>query len=142
MGREPNDRRQCSPARVAVATVEELTAPGQVRARAECVRALAAAVRGGPGTLEPGDDLESDLKRLTSRGGIGLWTAAYISMRTWRRADASLIWMDLGVAQGPEDRLARRDPGRGRALAPLPRLRRGASLATPHAVLIDRGRFR
>lgn len=82
------DRLAPSPARVAAATLDELTGLGLIRARAECVRTLAAAVSDGSLSLEPGADPVAALPRLTAIPGIGPWTAHYIAMRAWRWPDA------------------------------------------------------
>ncbi|WP_337172984.1 AlkA N-terminal domain-containing protein [Paludisphaera sp.] len=110
------DRLSPAPGRLAGATVDELAALGLIRARAECIRALATAARDGTLSLEPGPDPEADLARLTSIPGIGPWTARYIAMRAWRWPDAfphhDLVLRKALNARSPAEALAAAEPWR------------------------------
>ncbi|MEE8580809.1 MAG: AlkA N-terminal domain-containing protein [Myxococcota bacterium] len=57
-------------------------------ARAESIRALAAAVRDGTLNLDAPLELESAVAQLMALPGIGPWTAGYIAMRALREPDA------------------------------------------------------
>ncbi|HEV3341058.1 MAG TPA: AlkA N-terminal domain-containing protein [Pirellulales bacterium] len=85
-----------SPGRIADARLDELTSLGLVRARAECLRELARAVRDKGLSLEAGADAASGIERLTALPGIGAWTAHYIAMRAMRWPDA-FPHSDLGL---------------------------------------------
>jgi AraC family transcriptional regulator, regulatory protein of adaptative response / DNA-3-methyladenine glycosylase II len=61
---------------------------GIPRARADAIRALAAAVAGGALRLDPAADPEATVARLTAIPGIGAWTAAYIALRALGEPDA------------------------------------------------------
>lgn len=82
------DRLAPTPDRVAHAPVEDLTALGIVRARAESIRALAREMAAGRLSLEPGAQPEEAIARLTALPGVGPWTAQYIAMRALRWPDA------------------------------------------------------
>jgi AraC family transcriptional regulator of adaptative response / DNA-3-methyladenine glycosylase II len=73
---------------IAEANVEDLTALGITRARAETILTLAQAVAAGQISLEPGADVERTVKDLTALKGIGEWTAQYIAMRALSWPDA------------------------------------------------------
>jgi AraC family transcriptional regulator of adaptative response / DNA-3-methyladenine glycosylase II len=85
-----------TPARIADARLDELTALGLVTARAESVRALARAVGDKAVSLEPGPDPLACTERLMALPGIGPWTAHYIAMRGLRWPDA-FPHSDLGL---------------------------------------------
>ncbi|OJW17867.1 MAG: hypothetical protein BGO49_30715 [Planctomycetales bacterium 71-10] len=121
------DRLTPSPERVAAVTLDELAAIGLVRSRAECLRALAAAVRDGDVSLEPGPDPE----RLMTIPGIGPWTADYIAMRAWGRPDAfphhDLVLRKALGTRSPAEALAAAEPWRPwRAYAAMHLWRRSA----------------
>lgn len=82
------DRLAPTPDRVARARVEDLTALGIVRARAESMRALAREMAAGRLSLEPGARPDEVIPRLTALPGVGPWTAQYIAMRALRWPDA------------------------------------------------------
>lgn len=77
-----------TPARVASASAEELTALGVTSARARSILALAAEVADGRLRLEPGARAEETIAKLVALPGIGPWTAHYIAMRALRWTDA------------------------------------------------------
>jgi AraC family transcriptional regulator of adaptative response / DNA-3-methyladenine glycosylase II len=70
---------------LATANVERIGLP---RARAACVRALAAAVSRGDLSLNESVGLERSIAQLTEIPGIGPWTAHYIAMRALGEPDA------------------------------------------------------
>jgi AraC family transcriptional regulator of adaptative response / DNA-3-methyladenine glycosylase II len=74
----------------------DLAAIGLPRARAEGVRALAAAVAAGEVDLERGSPTAEVAPRLQQVPGIGPWTAQYLAMRALRDSDAFPAG-DLGV---------------------------------------------
>jgi AraC family transcriptional regulator of adaptative response / DNA-3-methyladenine glycosylase II len=77
-----------SPARLAAASLSEMTRLGILKSRAQCIRDLAQAVSAGTIHLEPGVNPEADIKSLLAIRGIGDWTASYIAMRALRWPDA------------------------------------------------------
>lgn len=77
-----------SATRLADARVEELSALGLTRARAQTVLTLSRAVAERAITLEPGADLASTHEALLELPGIGAWTAQYIEMRALGFPDA------------------------------------------------------
>jgi AraC family transcriptional regulator of adaptative response / DNA-3-methyladenine glycosylase II len=74
-----------APDMLATANVERIGLP---RARAACVRALAAAVSRGDLSLNESVGLERSIAQLTEIPGIGPWTAHYIAMRALGEPDA------------------------------------------------------
>jgi AraC family transcriptional regulator, regulatory protein of adaptative response / DNA-3-methyladenine glycosylase II len=79
-----------TPARVAVATVEDIARHGIVAARAGAIIALAEAQRSHGLCLDGGahQNPNDAIKRLAEVSGIGPWTAHYIAMRALRWPDA------------------------------------------------------
>ena len=77
-----------APERIAGASVEQLTAHGITRARAQTLRALAQACVDGRLRLEPGVDAGAAATALQALPGIGPWTAQYVAMRALGAADA------------------------------------------------------
>ena len=72
-----------------MAVVEaELEEVGIIRARANTIRGLAAAVLADPTLLQPGEGLVQDIERWIMLPGIGPWTAHYVAMRVLREPDA------------------------------------------------------
>ncbi len=65
-------------------------------ARAETIRALARAVRGGKIKFEGVVDTDEFLRRLCEIPGIGAWTAQYVAMRALAEPDA-FPSSDLGL---------------------------------------------
>jgi AraC family transcriptional regulator of adaptative response / DNA-3-methyladenine glycosylase II len=92
-----------APALVADARVDELTGLGLVKARAECVRAVARAVCEKAVSLETAPDPVACIERLKSLPGIGSWTAHYIAMRGLRWPDA-FPHADLGLRKALQGR--------------------------------------
>lgn len=84
---------------LAEAPVEEIGLP---RARAEAIRALAAAVAGGEVDLQPGAETARSVEALRALPGIGDWTAEYIAMRALREPDAFPA-SDLGLRRALSD---------------------------------------
>jgi len=84
---------------LAEAPVEEIGLP---RARAEAIRALAAAVACGEVDLQPGAETERSVEALRALPGIGDWTAEYIAMRALREPDAFPA-SDLGLRRALSD---------------------------------------
>lgn len=130
------DRLAPSPERVAAATPDELAAIGLVRSRAECLRALAAAVRDGEISLEPGPDPAAGLERLMTIPGVGPWTARYIAMRAGRWPDAfphhDLVLRKALGTRSPAEALAAAEPWRPwRAYAAMHLWRRSADRSIP-----------
>lgn len=72
------DRLFPAPAALAEADVGAIGLPA---ARAQAVRAAAAAVASGALSLEPNGSLESLVERLEALPGIGRWTAHYLALR-------------------------------------------------------------
>jgi AraC family transcriptional regulator of adaptative response / DNA-3-methyladenine glycosylase II len=66
----------------------ELEEVGIIRARANTIRGLAAAVLADPTLLQPGEGLVQDIERWIMLPGIGPWTAHYVAMRVLREPDA------------------------------------------------------
>jgi AraC family transcriptional regulator of adaptative response / DNA-3-methyladenine glycosylase II len=77
-----------APERIANASVEQLTAHGITRARAQTLRVLAQACVDGRLRLEPGVDADAVATALQALPGIGPWTAQYVAMRALGAADA------------------------------------------------------
>jgi AraC family transcriptional regulator of adaptative response / DNA-3-methyladenine glycosylase II len=85
----PGLERLCpTPQRIAAASIEELTALGIIRSRAQSIVALAGEIDSGRLTLEPGADPERTMEQLVQLPGIGAWTAHYVAMRALRWPDA------------------------------------------------------
>ena len=84
--------------RLADAPRDGLGMPG---ARAEAIRALAAAVASGRLDLSGAGEVERTLETLLAIRGVGEWTAAYVAMRALGDADAFPA-TDLGVRHGFE----------------------------------------
>jgi AraC family transcriptional regulator of adaptative response / DNA-3-methyladenine glycosylase II len=82
------NRLSPSPARLAAATVAEMTRLGILKSRAQCIRDLAVAVSGGTIDLEPGTNPEAVIAGLLAIPGIGDWTASYVALRALRWPDA------------------------------------------------------
>jgi AraC family transcriptional regulator of adaptative response / DNA-3-methyladenine glycosylase II len=82
------DRVSPTPARLAAATVDELTALGLTGARARSILALAEEVASGRLRLEAGAPPERTMAQLVALPGIGAWTAHYVAMRALRWPDA------------------------------------------------------
>lgn len=61
---------------------------GLPRARAQCLRALAAAVAAGEIDFSAGQRLDEFVARLCALPGIGAWTAHYVAMRALGHPDA------------------------------------------------------
>ncbi|MDZ7642874.1 MAG: Ada metal-binding domain-containing protein [Woeseiaceae bacterium] len=79
---------------------------GLVRARADTLRRLAAAVVTGDVHFDPLQDLDDFRRALTAIRGIGAWTAEYVMMRALKHPDA-LPAADLGLlkALDPDERV-------------------------------------
>ena len=79
-----------SPARVALASIDDIARLGIVSARARSIIALAKAQQSGALGLEGGSHHNPDesIRQLTGLPGIGPWTAQYIAMRALRWPDA------------------------------------------------------
>lgn len=73
------------PAALAEAPIEDIGVP---RARADTIRALAAAVRDGRLSFDPTSDFDEARQQLTAVPGIGDWTAEYIALRALGDPDA------------------------------------------------------
>lgn len=85
----PELNRLCpSPEKIARATTDDIARLGIISARANSIRALAAACAAGTLHLTPGADPEATIRELVKLPGIGPWTAHYIAMRALRWADA------------------------------------------------------
>ena len=84
------NRLSPAPARVAVATVDDIARHGIVSARARSIIALAHAQGSGALCLDGGAHHNPDdaIERLTELPGIGPWTAHYIAMRALSWPDA------------------------------------------------------
>lgn len=112
-----------SAARLAAASVGELSQIGIPTARAAALRGLAAAVAsGGIDLSRPAhpQSIEDTWARLVAQPGIGPWTASYVAMRALRWPDAFLPG-DLGVrkALGDGAPITERDAAaRGEAFRP------------------------
>ena len=78
------------PARVARASIGDISRLGIVSARSKCIIALAKAQISGAIALDDGVNHSPDqtIDRLAASPGIGLWTAHYIAMRALRWPDA------------------------------------------------------
>jgi AraC family transcriptional regulator of adaptative response / DNA-3-methyladenine glycosylase II len=74
----------------------DLRGIGLTGARAQAVRALAAAVASGRLVLDSSPDPRETLARLAALPGIGGWTAEYVAMRALREPDAFPA-TDLGL---------------------------------------------
>ena len=74
----------------------KLTSVGLTSARAETIRALARAVRGGKIKFDGVVDSDEFLGRLSEIPGIGAWTAQYVAMRALGEPDA-FPSSDLGL---------------------------------------------
>jgi len=74
--------------RLTVAGIEELTALGLTRTRAQCIIGLATEIEMGRLNLEPGAPPAATVEQLVALPGIGPWTAHYIAMRALRWPDA------------------------------------------------------
>ncbi len=105
-------------ARLAEARVEDIAAIGLPRRRAECVRALAAALATGQLRLRPGEDLTQVVAALLELPGVGPWTAEYIAMRALRCPDAFPAG-DLGIQRALGVRRARDAEARAEAWRPF-----------------------
>lgn len=81
------DRLFPSPAALAACTTAEIAAIGLPGARADAIRALAAAVDAGAVILEPTGDPAAAMAALEALPGIGPWTASYLAMRVLRWPD-------------------------------------------------------
>jgi AraC family transcriptional regulator of adaptative response / DNA-3-methyladenine glycosylase II len=81
------------PERVAEADLSAIGMPG---ARARSIVGFGAAVASDPSLLEPSDDLDAIVSRLTALPGIGEWTAQYIALRGLKHPDAFPA-SDLGI---------------------------------------------
>jgi AraC family transcriptional regulator of adaptative response / DNA-3-methyladenine glycosylase II len=68
-------------------------------ARRRSIQAVAAAVAEGRLCLDPGADRDETVARLLEIGGIGPWTAQYVTMRALGDPDV-LMTTDLGVRRG------------------------------------------
>ena len=79
-----------SPARVVLASIDDIARLGIVSARARSIVALAKAQQSGALGLEGGSHHNPDesIRQLTGLPGIGPWTAQYIAMRALRWPDA------------------------------------------------------
>src|SRR6185295_16113474 len=82
--------------RAEVLAEADIAAIGMPRARAETIRALAAAVAKGELVLDASRGLDEAVARLRSLPGLGEWTAQYIAMRAFGEPDAFPSG-DLGV---------------------------------------------
>jgi AraC family transcriptional regulator of adaptative response / DNA-3-methyladenine glycosylase II len=80
----------------------DVSAIGLPRARAEAIRALAAAVSGGALELGGARELPATLATLGALPGFGPWTAAYVAMRAARDPDAFPAG-DLGLRKALAD---------------------------------------
>ncbi|MGE0126980.1 MAG: DNA-3-methyladenine glycosylase 2 [Blastocatellales bacterium] len=104
----PNlNRASVSAARLAQASVADLTRFGVTSKRAECLIALARVVAEGGVKLEPGVNVEAAIERLKQLPGIGDWTAQYIAMRAMRWPDA-FLHSDLGVRKALNETSSKR----------------------------------
>jgi AraC family transcriptional regulator of adaptative response / DNA-3-methyladenine glycosylase II len=95
-----------TPETISAARTGEIAGIGLPAARAETLRGLAAAVKSGAGSFEPGVDPIATEQLLTKLAGIGPWTAAYIAMRGLHWPDAFPVG-DLGLVKASG--LAKRD---------------------------------
>ncbi len=77
-----------TPAQLAQAPVEALTALGILASRAKSIQALAQAIDKGSLQLETHADLETAVAQLKTITGIGDWTAHYVAMRVLAYPDA------------------------------------------------------
>ena len=79
-----------TPARMAMATVDDIARHGIIAARAKSIIALARALEAGDLCLDGTAHHSPDdaIRRLTALPGIGAWTAHYIAMRALRWPDA------------------------------------------------------
>ena len=100
------------------ARVEDSAAIGLPRRRAECVRALAAALASGQLRLRPGEDVAPVVAALLELPGVGPWTAEYIAMRALRCPDAFPAG-DLGIQRALGVRRAREAEARAEAWRPF-----------------------
>jgi AraC family transcriptional regulator of adaptative response / DNA-3-methyladenine glycosylase II len=84
------NRLSPTPERIIRVTVDRLVRLGILRARGQCILALARAQASGQLSLEGGHhpDPEAFIARLAQLPGIGPWTANYIVMRALRWPDA------------------------------------------------------
>lgn len=87
-----------SAARMARATVDEISRLGIIGRRAETILALAKAISRGDLLLEPGNRVEGTLRQLRQIPGIGEWTAQYLAMRALSWPDA-FPHSDLGICK-------------------------------------------
>ena len=77
-----------APARMALASLDEIASLGIVRMRARGTIALAQAAHSGGLLLDAGASPEATVAELQALPGIGAWTAQYIAMRALRWPDA------------------------------------------------------
>ncbi len=91
---------------IAAVPAESIRQIGIPLPRAKAIVALALAVASGELRLEPGENVEEQMRRLNSLPGIGLWTAQYIAMRALAWPDAFLP-TDLGVLKSLQTRNAK-----------------------------------
>ena len=91
---------------IAAVPAESIRQIGIPLPRAKAIVALAAAVASGELRLEPGENVEEQMRRLNSLPGIGLWTAQYIAMRALAWPDGFLP-TDLGVLKSLQTRNAK-----------------------------------
>lgn len=85
-----------APEIIAAAPAEDIGRLGIIRTRVATIQALAAAIRDGELTLEPGVAIQATIEKLRTLPGIGEWTAQYIAMRALAWPDA-FPHTDLGV---------------------------------------------
>jgi len=97
------DRFEISPAALAEADPSELAEVGLSARKAEYVRSVAEAFRGGldPGSLVEMSD-EEVVERLTAIRGVGIWTAKIFLMFGLGRPDVFPV-EDLGVRKGMQE---------------------------------------
>lgn len=79
-----------TPAALAAADPLALKALGMPVKRAESLIHLAQSVVDGTFPLQPPEDIESGMKALQARPGIGRWTANYLALRGWQAKDVFL----------------------------------------------------
>jgi 3-methyladenine DNA glycosylase/8-oxoguanine DNA glycosylase len=84
------------PPKAEVLAEANLASVGLPKARAECIRGFAAAVRDGRIRFDAGASSEEMIGRMRELPGIGPWTASYIAMRAFGDPDA-FPTADLGL---------------------------------------------
>ncbi|MBS0261427.1 MAG: helix-turn-helix domain-containing protein [Planctomycetes bacterium] len=101
------NRLTLEPAQLTEVKLADLVGLGILRSRAVSIRELARACAAGDLKLEPGENPEAVMARLTEMPGIGEWTAQYIAMRALQWPDAFPAG-DLGLLRGTGETTAAR----------------------------------